>query len=157
MVGEPDPTLAPPPTLADLDRLLASTRAAGISVVRHDEGDPGPLPAAVGRAAYRVVQEALTNVARHAWSAPTTVRIVHEPGALGITVRNERPATPLAGATAGSGFGLIGLRERLGLLGGRCEAGPTADGGFAVHATLPDGTSAEPGDPTDPSPAGGQP
>jgi signal transduction histidine kinase len=154
--GRQDPASAPPPGFADLDRLLASTRAAGIPVVRRDEGVPRPLPAAVDRAAYRVIQEALTNVARYAGPAPTTVRIVHRPDSLEITVRNDRPSTQPAGGT-GAGLGLIGLRERVTLLGGRCQAGPTHDGGFAVHATLPSRANPERSEPTRPSPTGEQP
>ena len=133
-----DALLAPQPTLADLDVLLTGSRAVGIVVVRHDEGTPGPLPTTVDRTGYRVVQEALTNVAKHAVGASADVVVRHLPGMLEIAVHNgvsAQPATP--NALPGSGLGLAGLRERVELLGGQFHAGPRLDGGFTVLARLP--------------------
>ncbi|MGW0435089.1 sensor histidine kinase [Micromonospora sp. NPDC003197] len=131
-------TLMPQPTLADLDLMLARSRAAGITVVRHDEGDVCPLPSTVERTGYRVVQEALTNVAKHAVGASVDVVVRQLPGALEIGVHNGPPTQPRAGAVLpGSGLGLVGLRERVELLGGQFHARPRLDGGFTVLARLP--------------------
>jgi signal transduction histidine kinase len=131
-----DARTEPQPTLADLDRLLEQSRAAGITLDRHDVGDPRDLPATVERTAYRVVQEALTNVHKHAGDASTAVEVRFLPDALEVAVRNGPSRTPAA-ALPGSGLGLAGLRERVELLGGSFEAGRRLDGGFAVSARLP--------------------
>lgn len=128
--------LAPQPTLADLDRLLDQSRSLGISVTRHDEGHPRELADNVERAAYRVVQEALTNVHKHARDGVTELFIRFVPGEVEIEVRNARSDTagePLPG----SGWGLVGLRERIELLGGTLRAGAQQDGGFQVLARIP--------------------
>ena len=130
--------LAPPPGLDDLDRLLEESRAAGLPVERHDEGTPRPLPRLVESAAYRVVQEALTNVHRHAGQVRTQVRLRHDPDQVEVRVLNAPPLHPRAGEqTMGAGAGLLGLRERVSLLGGELTAGPQPGGGFAVTAVLP--------------------
>ncbi|WP_433461803.1 sensor histidine kinase [Spirillospora sp. CA-128828] len=141
-----DPSTSPP-VLGDLDRLLDQSRSAGLSVRRHDEGAARPLPAAAERAAYRVVQEALTNVHRHAGGATTDVVLRYRPDHLELTVTNEPPggraAAPPPGAPdaaappPGAGLGLLGLRERLELIGGQLEAGPRPDAGFTVRARIP--------------------
>ncbi|MEO3812553.1 histidine kinase [Sphaerisporangium sp. B11E5] len=125
----------PQPLLADLDRLLDHSRSAGVPVERRDEGTAGAPPVMVQHTVYRVVQEALTNVHKHAGPAATTVVLRHLPGALEVTVRNAAPgcAPP---AVPGGGTGLIGLRERVELLGGEFAAGPEPDGGFVVRARL---------------------
>ena len=99
--------------------------------------DVAALPQATGRAVYRVVQEALTNVHKHARGAATDVVVTAVPdGGVQTTVTNRRPVA--AGSLLpGSGAGLIGLRERVALLGGTLSAGPTADGGWQVRAWLP--------------------
>ncbi|MFC4009122.1 sensor histidine kinase [Nonomuraea purpurea] len=128
---------APPPTLADLDRLLGQSRSAGLRVRRTDEGEPGPVPEAAQRAAYRVVQEALTNVHKHVGECDVDVVLRHSPGTLEVIVENGPPtAEPLAGPVPGCGLGLVGLRERVALLGGhfRTSAKP---GGFTVTAGIP--------------------
>ncbi|MGA4838422.1 sensor histidine kinase [Streptomyces sp. G45] len=146
----PDPR-APAPGLADLDRLLDASRALGLRVTRPEKGTAGAagtagtagtaraLPAAVERAAHRVVQESLTNVHKHADGASVEVTVRHLPGALEVVVRNS--AAP-EGRSAGpalprSGLGLVGLRERLELMGGSLRAGPDPDGGFTVRARVP--------------------
>ncbi|GAA3212939.1 sensor histidine kinase [Streptomyces thermocoprophilus] len=136
--GDRDDAGRPQPTLASLDALVAESGEAGMKVTldRHVT-DPDTVPASVGRTAYRIVQEALTNARKHAPGAPVTVSVTGAPGdGLSVTVRNpepERPAPPVPG----SGQGLIGLTERAGLAGGRLEHGPCGDGGFEVRAWLP--------------------
>ncbi|MCM0673340.1 histidine kinase [Micromonospora phytophila] len=125
---------APLPGLDGLDGLLRESRAAGLRVHRRDEGDPRPLPAAVGRTVHRVVQEALTNVHKHAADAETTVSLRYVTGGIEVDVYNG-PSTG-GPALPGAGLGLVGLRERVELLGGRLEAGPR-DGGFRVRALIP--------------------
>ncbi|MGS2613958.1 sensor histidine kinase [Micromonospora sp. LZ34] len=128
------PDTTPPPGLAGVDELVRESRAAGLRVHRHDEGTPRPLPATVDRTVHRVVQEALTNVRKHAADAETAVRVHHLAGGIEVSVRNG-PSTP-GPALPGAALGLVGLRERVELLGGRLEAGP-ADGGFQVRALIP--------------------
>ncbi|GAA4497755.1 histidine kinase [Actinoallomurus oryzae] len=126
----------PQPTLSDLDRLLDQTRSLGIRVTRRDEGEVRALPDLVERTAYRVVQEALTNVHKHAGGAPTEVALRYLPDEIEVAVCNDPgdgPDDPLPGA----GLGLSGLRERVGLLGGAFEACPRPDGGFEMIARLP--------------------
>ncbi|MFI7106762.1 sensor histidine kinase [Nonomuraea sp. NPDC050227] len=131
-----DPGRGPQPTLADLDRLLDQSRALGIVVNRHDEGRPRPLPPTAERTAYRVVQEALTNVHKHAGDAETDVYVRYRPAELEVLVRN-RSCAAADGDLPGSGWGLVGLRERVELAGGRLEAGPRDEGGFQVLAGIP--------------------
>ena len=121
--------------LRNLAELLSRTRAAGLPVELTVEGAPGVYPVEVDLAAYRIVQEALTNVARHAGPATAKVRIEHGDGELSIRVVDDgqphvrRPYVP--------GIGLSGMRERVADLGGSLDAGPRPEGGFAVHAVLP--------------------
>ncbi|MEU4539197.1 histidine kinase [Streptosporangium sp. NPDC023825] len=131
-----DSVRGPQPTLADLDRLLDQTRALGIVVARHDEGTARPLGPVVERTAYRVVQEALTNVHKHAADARTDVFVRYRPAELEVVVRNE-PSAGASGDLPCSGWGLVGLRERVELVGGRLEAGPRDEGGFQVVAGIP--------------------
>jgi signal transduction histidine kinase len=131
-----DAALAPQPVLGDLDRLLDQSRTAGVPVTRHDEGDVRALPPTAERTAYRVVQEALTNIHKHAGNAAAQVTLRYLSGHLEVTVRNgptERRSEPMPG----SGTGLVGLRERVELLGGTLEACRQSDGGFEVHARIP--------------------
>jgi signal transduction histidine kinase len=132
--------LAPQPVLSDVDRLLARARAAGLTVIRRDEGHARELPAAVERAAYRVIQEALTNVVKHAPGAATTLTLRQLPDALEVVVDSGPP--PHRGDPVPSGFGLVGLRERVELLQGRFEARARLDGGFMVWALIPAGATA---------------
>ncbi|WP_090770461.1 sensor histidine kinase [Nonomuraea maritima] len=138
--------LRPPPTLGDLDRLLDQSRALGITVTRHDEGEPRPVEPTVERTAYRVVQEALTNVHKHAGDAGTRVRIHYGTDALEVEVRNDAPAPSGAadtppraprGGVPGAGWGLVGLRERVELLGGTLRTSAQDGGGFLVSARIP--------------------
>ncbi|MFI0468489.1 sensor histidine kinase [Saccharopolyspora sp. 5N102] len=131
-----DTHLGPQPTLVDLDGLLDRSREAGIPVHRHDEGTPQPLPTLVEQATYRVVQEALTNVHKHAGTARTDVELRYVDSVLEVDVINEAPRAPVE-PLPGSGMGLVGLRERVELLDGSFAAEPRADGGFAVSARFP--------------------
>jgi signal transduction histidine kinase len=132
------PALEPQPGLAQLDRLLQEVRQAGLPVQVMIEGDPVPLPPAADLSTYRIVQEALTNVLKHQGSATTTVWLHYRPDALNIEVINQSSSlaksTP---RTEGEGHGLIGMRERLTMLGGTLDAGPYRDGGFRVAARVP--------------------
>ncbi|MBG6068610.1 sensor histidine kinase [Micromonospora ureilytica] len=128
------PAVTPERGLDALDELIGESRAAGLRVSRQDEGVPTALPATLGRTAYRVVREALTNVRKHAADAETTVCLRYLPDGLEVLVRNG----PSEGGSTlpGAGQGLLGLRERVELLGGRLEATPV-DGGFLVRALIP--------------------
>ncbi|MET9084379.1 histidine kinase [Streptomyces sp. NPDC004237] len=128
----------PQPTLAALEALVAESRGAGMKVVLDSHvGDPSAVPASVGRTAYRIAQEGLTNARKHAPGAEVTVRVTGAPGdGLDITVRNPAPESE-APHVPGSGQGLIGLTERATLAGGRLEHRATEDGGFEVRARLP--------------------
>src|SRR6478672_11812386 len=127
--------LAPQPGLPELSALVDSSRAAGVHITL--TVDAAELPTATGRAVYRVVQEALTNVHKHARGAATEIVVTTAPdGGLLATVTNRRPVAAQS-LLPGSGAGLIGLRERVALLGGTLTAGPTSDGGWQVRAWLP--------------------
>ncbi|MCX4790441.1 MULTISPECIES: sensor histidine kinase [unclassified Streptomyces] len=118
-----------------IDELAERARTAGIVLDVTVSGDERPLPPAVDRAAYRIVQEALTNVARHAGRATTTVRLTYTERALTVRVDDQGPRTAHDTVTAGTG--LTGMRERVTALGGVLEAAPRPAGGFSVCAELP--------------------
>jgi signal transduction histidine kinase len=136
-----DAPRSPAPRLADLDTLVAGVRAGGLDVRVERDGSPGPLPSAVELAAYRIVQEALTNVTRHAQAHAVTVRLGYGDG---VTV--EVVDDGIGGAadigTGGPGNGIAGMRERAAALGGSVEAGSLPGGGFRVVAHLPAGPPA---------------
>jgi signal transduction histidine kinase len=138
--GDTSAPLAPQPRFADIAGLVERSAAAGVSVRLVPNSSlslDAPVPEAVGRAAYRVVQEALTNIHKHAASAATAVRLAGAPG-VGLEVRVENQAPRVVGTSLpGAGSGLAGLRERVEVAGGSFEAGPTARGGFLVLAWLP--------------------
>jgi signal transduction histidine kinase len=123
--------LAPASGLGDLEPLAGGLRAAGVDVAI--VADPAPVPAEVATAGYRIIQEALTNVLRHARAKRVDVRVIAGEG-LRIEVFNDGPSRP---ATRGSGNGVRGMRERAEALGGRLDAGPQPDGGWRVVAELP--------------------
>jgi signal transduction histidine kinase len=129
-----EPELAPQPGLSELDDLLERTRGAGVGIDLTVEGEPRPLPQSVDLSAYRIVQEALTNVVKHAGRAHTTVTLGYRPDALELTIADTGDTAPQP--TAG-GHGLIGMRERAALFGGTLTAGPRDGRGFEVRASLP--------------------
>ena len=128
----------PQPGLGDLDDLLDHTRAAGLRVELAVEGDPRPLAQSVDLSAFRILQEALTNVVKHAGRAHTPVLLGYRADALELTVTDTGDGTPAQSATPG-GHGLVGMRERAALFGGTLTAGPRGDHGFEVRAILPYG------------------
>jgi signal transduction histidine kinase len=137
VLREDEPTYAPQPSLDRLGELVADARAAGVPV-ELEVPDPAPvLPAGLDLAAYRIVQEALTNVRRHAGGVPTEVRVRSEDDGLALEVVNA-PGAVRADAS-GAGRGLVGMQERVRMYGGRLDVGPEADGGWAVRARLPVG------------------
>ena len=128
---------APAPGIARIPDLVATSAGQGHAVGLVVEGKARPTPDGVGLTAYRVVQEALTNVHRHAPSAAARVRLRWEPRELTVSVTNEPATSPAAPAAAGNGFGLIGMRERVAATGGTLVTERLADGGFLVRARLP--------------------
>ncbi|GAA0350435.1 sensor histidine kinase [Streptomyces blastmyceticus] len=127
---------APQPTLADIGALIDNVRAAGPAVEYVTTGAVRPLPQGVELSAYRIVQEALSNALRHAPGADVRVEISHVLGGLGLRVVNG-PADRLAKPSPGAGHGVLGMRERVGMLGGEMTAEATEDGGYEVAAFLP--------------------
>jgi len=128
---------APQPGLADLEGLLERSRSVGLPVALAVEGEPRPLAPGVDLSAYRILQEALTNVVKHAGPVPTTVTLGYRGEALELTVTDSgyRDTT----AAAPGGHGLVGMRERAALFGGTLTAAPRNGHGFEVHARLPYG------------------
>ncbi|WP_344018679.1 sensor histidine kinase [Streptomyces luteireticuli] len=127
---------APQPTLAALDGLLANVRGAGLTVEQVTTGVVRPLPQGVELSAYRIVQEALSNVLRHAPGAAARVELSYVPVGLGLRVVNG-PPDRLAKPSPGAGHGVLGMRERVAMLGGEMTDGSTSDGGYEVTAFLP--------------------
>jgi signal transduction histidine kinase len=132
--GEAD-ALAPQPSLADLPRLVAQVREAGLSVELTVEGDQRELPVGIELSAYRIVQEALTNALKHAGDARASVRVGYSSDQLELEIADDG-AGALA-PVAGGGHGLAGMRERVALYGGRLDAGRRAERGFTVRVVLP--------------------
>jgi signal transduction histidine kinase len=155
------PDTAPQPGLGELAGLLESARNGGVRVSSAVSGPPRDLPEGVDLSAYRILQEALSNAMRHAPGSAVRVELAYAPSSVVIKVRNDagpagpaasgggphpgagapwnglRPGDP-AGPGAGTGQGIIGMRERTAMLGGHLDAVPTDDGGFLVTAVLPD-------------------
>ncbi|MET8892849.1 sensor histidine kinase [Streptomyces albogriseolus] len=136
--GDSEDAGRPQPTLAALDALVAESRQAGMKVTLEQRvTDSGSVPASVGRTAYRIAQEGLTNARKHAPGAEVTVSVAGGPGEdLTVTVHNPAPEGDVS-PVPGAGQGLIGLTERATLAGGTLEHGPAPDGGFEVRAQLP--------------------
>lgn len=134
-----DAPRSPVPGLARLDELVELTRAAGVAVTLDAAGTPRHLPATVDLAAYRIVQESLTNVTRHAPGAKVTVRVHYEDRQLVVEIVDEGGFGGRADGSqgAGTGSGIAGMRERAKALGGELISGPRAGGGFSVRARLP--------------------
>jgi signal transduction histidine kinase len=125
--------LGPAPGLADIERLAATTRDAGVQVDVDRRGSREPLPADIDLSAFRIIQEAVTNVVRHAGTSQCRVSIGQQDGQLSIEVTDSGRG----GSPAGTGYGITGMRERAALLGGDFSAGPRPGGGFRVAARLP--------------------
>jgi len=127
--------------LSQLDTLVARARAAGLPVTVTVTGAKRPLPPEVDQAAYRIVQEALTNVSRHAGAASASVHLHYLPETFSVQVDDDGKGTVISTSTgtrpSGPGLGLVGMRERVAALGGQLQAGPQDDGGFRVRAELP--------------------
>ncbi len=126
---------SPTPGLGQLDALIARTQAAGLEVTKRVEGNPIALPASVDRAAFRIVQESLTNVTRHAGKATAAVTLTYGVQELEIVVQDDGRGASLPGRESGNG--IPGMRERALALGGEFEAGPRNQDGFRVLARLP--------------------
>jgi signal transduction histidine kinase len=126
----------PAPGLGQLEALAAAMAEGGLPVQVAVTGEPASLPAAVDLAAYRIVQESLTNVARHAAPATATVRVCYEPDALVVEVADTGRGRPLGAARPG-GHGIAGMQARAAAVGGTLQAGPSTEGGFLVRARLP--------------------
>ncbi|MGH3096456.1 MAG: sensor histidine kinase [Streptosporangiales bacterium] len=141
---EDDALRSPQPGLGGLAPLAEATRRAGTPVALHVTDLPDPVPDAVGLTAYRVVQEGLSNVVRHASGADTTVDVHGRDGAIVVRVANTRPPADRPRVEQqGDGQGLAGMRERVSAAGGELTAGPSEDDGFAVEAVLPVGVAAK--------------
>jgi signal transduction histidine kinase len=128
---------APQPTLGGLDDIVANVRDAGLTVQTVVSGGVRPLPPGVELSAFRIVQEALSNVLRHAPGSDVRVEIAYVLGGVGLRVANGHSKADPAPVDAGTGHGLLGMRERVAMLGGEFRAGLTDDGGYEVVAFLP--------------------
>jgi signal transduction histidine kinase len=141
VLREDEPTYEPTPELTDLDDLVAAARDAGLPVELRREGDFDGLPAGISLAVYRLVQESLTNVRKHAGPVPTRVLVRRSPSRVELIVQNESGA-PTHGSANGSGHGLLGMNERVRVYGGALDAGADEGGGFTVRASIPLGETA---------------
>jgi uncharacterized protein (TIGR03382 family) len=124
---------APQPGLDEIDTLVDQVRRAGVHVDLAVEGTPRPLPPALDLSAYRILQESLTNMLKHARATRASVRVTYRDRAVELDVIDDG----VGGASAANGRGLVGMRERVALFNGDLDAGPRPGGGFAVHASLP--------------------
>jgi signal transduction histidine kinase len=129
----------PAPGTAQLDALIEGARRSGLQTTLTVSGEPYPLPAAVDLAAYRIVQESLTNVIRHAGPASAAVSLAYHDDELRVDV-SDTGHGPHASSTGTPGHGLAGMRERAAAVGGSVQAGPRPGGGFLVAARLPIGS-----------------
>ena len=125
--------LAPQHGLRDLGEVIEGARQAGVPITYAVEGTPRELAAPLDASAFRIVQEAVTNVIRHAGGAAAAVTVRYREDALELRVTDEGAGRRARG---GGGHGLVGMRERVAAFGGTLEAGPRAGGGFEVHAEL---------------------
>jgi signal transduction histidine kinase len=134
-----DQGMGPQPGLGEIDRLIQNVRDAGLPVDYSVQGEACCLPAGMDLAAYRIVQEALTNTVKHGGKATARVMVRYTEETLEIEVIDDGrgAAAPLLTVAEGGGHGLIGMRERVGLFGGELQTGPVLTGGYRVHARLP--------------------
>src|SRR6266571_8927049 len=130
--GDP---LAPQPGLNDLPTLVTQVRAAGLPVELHVDGARRELPIGIELSAYRIVQEALTNALKHAGDAHVSVHLGYGRDSLEIEISDD--GTGARSPVSSGGHGLVGMRERVALYGGRLDAGRRQNGGFAVRVVLP--------------------
>jgi len=133
---EEAPALAPQPSLEQIEKLVQHTRQAGLPVELRIEGEPVQLPAGIDLTAYRLVQEGLTNAVKHARAHRAEVLVRYEAGHVELTVSDDGCGE---GDGAGGGHGLVGMRERVTVYGGKLDAGPGPEGGFRLRARLPTG------------------
>ena len=132
------PEREPNPGVGDLERLIGRTREAGLEASLVIEGPVRELPPGIGLSVYRIVQEALTNVIRHAAARHAVVTLSYSADALGVTVLDDGVGSPAGVNGSSGGHGLVGMRERVALFGGRLETGQRAEAaGYRVHASLP--------------------
>jgi len=136
--GDGELVLAPQPSLTRIDELVAGLRASGLPVEVTVEGDPAPLPPGVDVSAYRIVQEALTNALKHAGPAHAHVFLRYGADELELEILDDGSG---AGHGGGSGQGLVGIRERVAVIGGELDSGRRPQGGYAVRARLPLGSA----------------
>jgi signal transduction histidine kinase len=148
--GEEQPPRSPATGLAQLGSLVAGVQATGLEVRTRVEGVPRPLPAGTDLAAFRIVQESLTNVTRHAGPATATVLVRYGDRELTVQVDDDGRGP----GASGPGNGIRGMRERVAALDGELTAGPRPGGGFRVEAHLPPSPPSTPGTGHDPGPAG---
>ncbi len=132
--GEP---YSPQPGLGQVGRLAEQFTDAGLPVAVNVDGEPYKLPPSLDLSAYRIVQEALTNALKHAGPARASVAISYLEDKLEVDIVDDGKSPGEVESSSGGGRGLIGMKERVALFGGKLEVGPTADGGFRVHASLP--------------------
>jgi signal transduction histidine kinase len=138
--GEPSGSLTPAPGLADLATLVTQVQDAGLKVWINLDGQREPVPPGIDLSAYRIVQEALTNVIKHSGSGAANVTISYRPDSVTVEITDPGPEAPAARVPAqrtGSGHGIIGMRERVAVFGGEFDAGPRPEGGFRVRARFP--------------------
>jgi signal transduction histidine kinase len=128
---------AAPAGLGDLAELVEHARQTGCRVVLETGGDLGSVPADVGLSAYRIVQEGLTNALKHGGADDVTVRLQRTPTGLDIGVDDSGAGSAVPASVPVSGHGLVGMAERVALLGGALDHGPARDGGWSVRASLP--------------------
>jgi signal transduction histidine kinase len=131
---EKQPELEPAPGLGELDALVERVQSAGLVVELHLDGEVRSLSRGLDLTAYRIVQEALTNVLKHAGTARAEVRLLYDDDCLGIEVTDAGRASAKPN---GTGRGLVGMRERVAAYGGELQTGPRSEGGYAVRARLP--------------------
>lgn len=137
--GDEDTPLRPPPGLGELDELAAWAATGGIHVELSTDGVPPELPVGIGMAAYRIAQEAITNVTRHAHTDRARISVTTTSSTLVVEIEDEGRGDD--GRGSNGGHGLLGMRERAAAMGGRLEAGNRPGGGYRVRASLPIGNN----------------